>query len=244
MMTDIASLLASYPRIRPSLPCGNARIYIEEYKINRGIGASRLYRIVASLESWMHRRVAACNAGPALLEVGAGTLNHRPYEEKASVYDIVEPLPRLYEGSPHLARVNQIYTTIQQVPATSRYDRIFSIAVLEHVEDLPAIVAACAERLGDHGVFQAGIPAEGGLAWGLAWRTTTGISYRLRTGQPYGPVMRHEHINNATEIIAIVRFFFADVHVRWFPLATRHLAFYGYIEARRPHLDRCARISR
>jgi hypothetical protein len=52
--------------------------------------------------------------------------------------------------------------------------------------------------------------------------------------------MRHEHINNASEIIAIVRHFFFDVRIRWFPLPARHFAFYGYIEARRPHLDRCS----
>jgi hypothetical protein len=241
-MTDIATLLASYPRTHPPLPPGNARIYVEEYKINRGISPRRLYRLTASLESWMHRQVAACHAGRTLLEIGAGTLNHRHYETNPATYDIVEPLPVLYEGSPERPRIDHIYQTIQDVPATPHYNRIFSIAVLEHVENLPAIVAACAQRLAPDGVFQAGIPAEGGLVWGLAWRATTGISYRMRTGQPYAPVMRHEHINDAAEIIAIVRHFFADVRIRWFPLPTRHLAFYGYIEACRPNLDRCARI--
>jgi SAM-dependent methyltransferase len=243
-MTRISALLASYPRTHPPLPLGNARIYLEEYKINRGGSARRLYRFTACLESWMHRQIAACDAGTVLLDVGAGTLNHRRYEVKASTYDVVEPLRELYDGSPDLERIDHVYPTIQDIPAMPGYDRIFSIAVLEHVEDLPGVVAACAERLANGGVFQAGIPAEGGLAWGLAWRATTGISYRLRTGQPYAPVMRHEHINDAIEIISIVRHFFADVRVHWFPLPVRHLAFYGYIEARRPYLDRCAQVPR
>jgi hypothetical protein len=54
-------------------------------------------------------------------------------------------------------------------------------------------------------------------------------------------VMRHEHVNDAAEIVAIVRHFFEDVRVRWFPLPALHLAFYGYVEARRPRLDRCAK---
>lgn len=74
----------------------------------------------------------------------------------------------LYEGSPALAGIHQIFATIQDVPLAPGYDRIFSIAVLEHLENLPAVVAASARRLSRDGVFQAGIPAEGGLVWGAA----------------------------------------------------------------------------
>jgi hypothetical protein len=238
-MKDIAVLLASYPRARSPLPPENARVYIEEYKINRGATAHPLYRVTASLEAWMHRQVAAVPPGERVLDLGAGSLNHRRYEPEALTYDIVEPFAALYQNSPELTRINGIYPTIQDVPSTPAYDRIFSIAVLEHLENLPATIAACATRLAKDGIFQAGIPAEGGLAWGIAWRATTGISYRLRTGLPYAPVMRHEHINDATEIISVIRYFFEDVRVRWFPLPTRHLAFYGAIEARMPRLERC-----
>jgi SAM-dependent methyltransferase len=243
-MTDISTLLASYPRGRPPLPAAATRIYVEEYKLNRGVNARGLYRVVAWLESWMHRRAASAAPGSTLLEIGAGTLNHRHFEERAGVYDIVEPLPALYAGCPEIASVDHIYASIHDVPAAPRYDRIFSVAVLEHVEDLPTLVAACALRLAEGGLFQAGIPAEGGIVWGLAWRMTTGVSYRLRTGLPYARVMRHEHLNSAVEIIAIVRHLFEDLKIKWFPLPARHFAFYAYIEARCPKLDRCIQAIR
>jgi hypothetical protein len=242
-MIDIAKLMADYPRRRPALPEENARVYVEEYKINRAVDARPLYRLTAYLESWMHHQVANSGIGERILEIGAGTLNHCPYERQARTYDIAEPLAALYENSRHLPKINCIYPNIQSVPRQPGYDRIFSIAVLEHLEDLPVTVASCANRLTENGIFQAGIPAEGGLIWGLAWRATTGISYRLRTGLPYGPVMRHEHINSAVEIIAIMRHFFSDVKVRWFPLPARHLAFYGYIEARFPRLTVCEQVA-
>jgi SAM-dependent methyltransferase len=242
-MRDIASLMAQYPRARPSLPDANADLYVEEYKINRGVGTHSLYRLTAWLESWMHHQVATA-PGTCLLEIGAGTLNHRSYEKDAARYDIVEPLADLYKDSAQLSRITKIYKTIEDVPRHTPYDRIFSVAVLEHLQDLPTVVAACALRLAPNGIFQAGIPAEGGFLWGLAWRTTTGLSYRLRTGLPYGPVMRHEHINSAAEIIAIVRLFFANVQLRWFPLPSRHLAFYCYIEARTPILQHCLQAVR
>lgn len=243
-MPDISDLLASYPRERTPLPPGAARIYVQEYKLNRGVTTRRLYRITAWLEGWMHRKVAASAAGPTMLEIGAGTLNHRRFEKHASTYDIVEPMSALYDGSPEIAHVDHIYSSIDDVPVAPRYDQIFSVAVLEHVEDLPRLVAACALRLAHEGVFQAGIPAEGGMVWGLAWRMTTGIAYRLRTGLPYAPLMRHEHVNNAAEIIAVVRHFFYDFKIRWFPLAGMHYAFYGYLEARGPRLGRCAQAVR
>jgi hypothetical protein len=238
-MTEIDTLLASYPRRRPPLPLANARLYVDEYKINRGTSGRALYRVTANLEAWMHRQVAARAQGQRLLELGAGTLNHRTYEPINLIYDIVEPLAALYESSISLTQIGKIYSDISEVPVSPGYDRIVSIAVLEHLENLPAIIAASSLRLAPGGVFQAGIPAEGGFSWGLAWRITTGISYSLRTGLAYGPVMRHEHINDAVEIIALLRYFFREVRVRWFPFPARHLAFYGYVEARAPRLECC-----
>jgi len=126
---------------------------------------------------------------------------------------------------------------------TRRLDRVFSLAVLGHLEDLPAVIAAGTERLAESGVPQASIPAQGDLTRSLAWRIA-GISYRLRTGQVYRPAMRHDYTDDAAELITIVRRCFTIVRVRWFPLPARHVAFYGCTEARRPHLDRCVRVWR
>jgi hypothetical protein len=235
----IAELLASYPRRRPPLPPDNALVYLEEYKINRNATGRPLYRLVAGLESWMHRQIAACPLGTDLLELGAGTLNHRPYESAAINYDIVEPLDELYRGNPSLRQIRRIYAAISDVAPDRRYHRIVSIAVLEHLENLPTIVANSALLLCQDGVLQAGIPAEGGLLWGLSWRLTTGLVYRMRTGTSYRPLMRHEHLNSAPEILKVLRHFFDDVDIRWFPGPHLHSSFYAYLEARRPRLDVC-----
>jgi len=76
----------------------------------------------------------------------------------------------------------------------------------------------------------------------LGWRCSTGLSYYLRTGLDYGKLMRHEHINTAPEILAIVRHVFSSVVVRRFPLPHHHLSFYTYLEARSPDLARCHAI--
>jgi hypothetical protein len=129
-----------------------------------------------------------------------------------------------------------MYDDIGDVPDDRRYSRIISVAVLEHLQDLPRVLAASARHLLSDGKFQALIPTEGGFLWGASWRLTTGIAYRLRTGLDYKTMMRHEHINDSREIIELVGHFFETVQISRFPLPGHHSSFYTYIEASTPRL--------
>lgn len=235
--TATENLLASYPRPRPVLPPEYQAIYVAEYKSNRE-GGRVAEGLAKRLEAWMHRRVASRPEGP-LLELGAGTLNHLRFEPDLADYDIVEPFEALWVDSPRLRHIRHAHRDIANVPEDRAYRRIASIACLEHVEDLPSLVARSALLLDPAGVFQAGIPSEGGFLWGLGWRVSTGLSYRLRTGLDPGVVMRHEHLSTAPDIIGVVRHFFAEVRVSRFPFPWHHLSLYAYLEARAPRRERC-----
>lgn len=228
---DIDKILATYPRCRKPLPVEYIRIFESEYQRNRS-GFGRLGKIVQYLESWMHMRTGSEHPC-TLLELGAGTLNHVKYESGATVYDIVEPSEYLLDRK-RLARLRNIYLWSEDIKVTRSYDRIVSVAVLEHMTDLPTEVARSALLLKDQGKFQAGIPNEGALIWNLAWRTTTGLAFRIRTGLRYARVMEHEHVNTAQEIIRIVQYFFGEVNVEYFPVSVPCLGLYVYIEARKP----------
>ena len=177
--------------------------------------------------------------GARILELGAGTLNHIQYERGFKVYDFVEPFTELWNDSAMLNSTTGHYSDIRYVPRGNRYDRVLSVAVLEHLTDLPDIVSRSALLLDSSGSFQAGIPAEGGLLWGVAWRSITGPAYRRRTGLDYGTLMRHEHINTAKEILAVIGYFFEHVRTWSFPLPHLHLSFYIYLEATGPRIDLC-----
>jgi hypothetical protein len=211
----------------------HAELYAEQYKINRE-GRTAIDALAQKLERWMHRKVAATQGG-ALLELGAGTLNHVRFEQNFDNYDVVEPFQALYNEKAELNKIRTCYGTVQDIPHEILYSRIFSIAVLEHLTNLPADIAKSALHLDHDGLFQCGIPSEGGFLWWLGWRLSTGIGYYLRTGLDYGIVMRHEHVNNAQEIIAIVRHFFEDVTISRFPTPCSHLSLYSYLEARGPY---------
>lgn len=234
----VEALLSTYPRKRPALPPEQQESYVQHYRSNRA-GKQGLSKIVGQLEAWMHRRVSEGLAGGNLLEIGAGNLNHVPYLPEACAYDAVEPFRELWQDSAYVSRVRHMYSDVQEIPQTANYDCIFSIAVLEHLTDLPFILARAGLLLRQGGTFRAGFPSEGGLLWGLAWRSTTGIEYRLRRGLNYGAVMRHEHLNTASEILTLLGYFYEQVKVLRFPLPLQHLSFYTTAIASAPRLDRC-----
>ena len=238
MFSDINCLLKSYPRERPPFSKAHEACFVAEYQRNRA-GRKGLNAAVARLESWMHTTISHQASPGRILELGAGNLNHVPYEPKAPVYDVIEPFHDLWKTSPYRNEVSSFFDDIGDVPAGRRYDRVISVAVLEHLTDLPGIVAQAALLLDSNGRFQAGIPTEGGLLWGLAWRSTTGIAYRLRTKLDYASVIRHEHINNSDEITAVLQHFFHRVALRRFPINIKHFSFYTVIDALDPKIEFC-----
>ncbi len=185
----------------------------------------------------MHRSIADVK-GTSILELGAGTLNHLPFESTVERYDVIEPFHELWEDSQGLGRVSRFYDDIRQVSVDERYDKIISIAVLEHLVELPDVVAHCALRLASEGAFAAGFPSEGGVAWYSAWRFGTGTAYRLQTGLDYAPLMRHEHVNKAYEIESVLRLFFSSIEMRT-PLPSFHGSLYTVIVASNPDLRTC-----
>ena len=239
MPNDIETLIETYPRVRPPLSAAWQAAYHDVYLKSRD-GKTLLYGITQRLEAWMHKRVAAnASAGQRVLELGAGTLNHLRWEPAASIYDVVEPYAALYEGRPAAARVRAFHADIADVPRENVYDRVISIATLEHVLDLPRLIAEAALRMSPNGSFVAGIPSEGGMLWGLSWRMSVGLSCRIRIGLNYGDLMRHEHVNQAAEIRALCSHFFQTCRVRRFPTPAHHLSLYACLHCAQPRLDRC-----
>jgi SAM-dependent methyltransferase len=234
----VEALLSTYPRSRPELPPKQQAGYVEHYRSNRA-GKQGLSKTVLQLESWMHRRVAQDVAGGTLLEIGAGNLNHLSYLSRDCILDAVEPFKELWEDSPDRSRVRHVYSDAEEIPRTQKYDCIYSVAVLEHLTDLPFILARAGLLLSEGGTFRAGFPSEGGLLWELAWRFTTGIEYRLKRGLDYAAIMRHEHLNTASEILLLLRHFYQTVEVSRFPLPFDHLSFYTAAIAHQPRIDHC-----
>ena len=235
---ELEDALARFPKTRPALAPKLQAIYTRQYLENRA-GATPAASLSQRLERWLHRQVAADvtgGAARATLELGAGTLNQLVFEPPSADYDIVEPFEELYRDQPSLSRVRAIFTDISEVPDWRGYDRITSAATLEHICDLPLVLARAVGHLNAGGSLRAAIPSEGGFLWKLGWMLTTGLEFRLRHGLDYGLMMAHEHVNDAREIEVLVKALFKDVDIKSFGIG-RQLSLYRFIAARNPRQE-------
>jgi SAM-dependent methyltransferase len=224
------SIVDRFPKHRDDLPEAYKRIYERHYLLNRE-GKYQSTSLSRKLEAWMHRKVAAdVRHGPdaATLEIGAGTLNQLPYEASVSRYDIVEPFRALFEGSDALKRVRHQYADVSDAYASAPYDRITSVAVFEHITDLPMVVAHAALLLRDGGHLRVAIPNEGTVMWRLG-TMVTGREFRKIYGLDYQVLMKYEHVNTADEIEAVLKAFFASTDRSVFGI-TKWLGFYRFYD--------------
>lgn len=231
MPRDRLAVIDRFPKVRPPLPEKQAARHLEHYTANRTGSYGLLARCVLKMEEWMHRAVARENNCGAVLEVGAGTLNHVQFETDATSYDVVEPFHDLCLCNPSvIPKVRHFYMKLSEIPFQHKYDRVVSVATLEHLTNLPAEISLIKKVMKPSGRFKAGFPTEGGCLWGMAWRLTTAPSYWLRTGMNYSNVMKHEHVNTSDEIISICEHFFKNVKIRYSFGGVKHASFYTFIE--------------
>jgi len=231
-----------YPKIRYPLPKEIEEIHTMHYRSNRE-GQTTASALAQKIETWMHKKVAKDVLAPqdvkkVTLELGAGTLNQLKYEPSVLTYDIVEPFKDLYKDSPLISRIRNVYSDISYVPSYYRYDRITSIATLEHVCNMPELVARCGLLLAQTGVFRASIPSEGTFLWTLGWKLTTGLEFRLKHGLDYGLLLKYEHVNTAKEIEEVLEYFFKNVNCEVFGLS-KSVSFYRFYVCSNPRLEKC-----
>jgi hypothetical protein len=234
-------MFEKFPKTRSTLPPEFQAIYAEQYKENRD-GGSKAAGMAQKMESWMHRKVAAdVQSGPdrSTLEIGAGTLNQLQYEEHANPYDIVEPFHSLFESSPMVGRIRNVYDDISEIPGGTKYDRIISIAAFEHICNLPEVIARCGLLLSDGGQLRCGIPSEGTILWKMGYTFTTGLEFKRKYKLDYEILMRHEHVNTASEIEEVLSYFFRSVKGSVFGVA-RALSLYQFYACKDPQLEHCS----
>lgn len=239
-MINPYKILSNFPKKRSPLPPEFQAIYANQYKENRE-GGSKASGLAQKMESWMHRKVAEdvqSGKQKSTLEIGAGTLNHLRYEKQSAPYDIVEPFNLLYESSPQLNRIRKIYEDISEIPETTKYERVISIATFEHICDLPKVVAQSGLLLADGGRLRAAIPSEGTILWYLGYTFTTGVEFKRRYNLDYEVLMKHEHVNTAKEIETVLRHFFSDVKGVVFGIA-KSLSFYQFYDCSNLRVENC-----
>ena len=223
-------LLKKFPKKRITLSDEYLKVYTEHYIANRG-GVGFVNYIVQKMESWMHKK-ASNKTAYDILELGAGNLNHVKYEKSFSNYDIIEPFKDLYQNSTDLKKIRNIFSSTSEV--NNKYDKIVSIATLEHLINLPEEIMLCRNLLKPNGIFQIGIPCEGEFAFRFGSYLTSGIAFKLKFNLDYRRIMDHEHVNSLDEIIKILKNNFKIVNFCRSPfiLPIKNLSFYAFVECK------------
>ena len=96
--------------------------------------------------------------------------------EKYLIYDVVEPTKYLFESSSKNL-INQYYQFLEEIPNDNRYDKIISIATLEHLINLPYDLAKLSLMLNKNGKFKHSIPSEGSFLWFISSRYISGTNF-------------------------------------------------------------------
>ena len=122
----------------------------------------------------------------------------------------------LIESLMTLTLIDDIYKDIADIEGKNIYDRITSVATFEHLCELPLILSKAGILLKKDGTLRVAIPSEGTILWRLGWKLTTGLEFRLKYGLDWGELIAHEHVNEASEIETLLRYFFDDVEVSVF----------------------------
>lgn len=234
-------MFEQYPKTKTNLPPEYQAIFDKHYYENRE-GLSNVTSITKRLEVWMHKKVALdvinINKEISTLELGAGTLNHLDYEINTRPYDIVEPYEKLFNNSKCLDRIRNVYSDTFKIPEQAKYKRVISIATLEHLINLPLVVAKVGLLLTDDGNFRAGIPNEGTFLWKLGWKFTTGLEFKIRYNLNYKVIMEYEHVNTANEIEEVLKYFFYTVKCKVYGLSKK-LGLYRFYSCFEPNIKNC-----
>lgn len=235
-MDELSDLLARFPKTRPPLDPRIEQIYASFYKNNRD-GTTLAASSARRIEKWLHKKVALLSkpSDKTILEIGAGNLNHIPFETRYQEYDVVEPMMYLYADSPYQHKINHFYTDISSIDLTRAYDRIISITAFEHILNLPEVIKISAKLLKQDGDIVIAIPSEGYFLWGLAWRLTTGLEFRLKYHLDYGNLMRYEHVNSADEVKRLLEHAFGYTKTYRFGISN-HFSLFQVIHCKNPIL--------
>jgi SAM-dependent methyltransferase len=104
-------------------------------------------------------------------------------------------------------------------------DCVLSVYCFEHLRKLPKCLSEISRVLKPKGELLVGLPAEGGLTYGLGRRFTSKRYMEKKYGVDYDAIVNYEHPNKIWNILKSLKKYFRIVKKRYIPLGipTHHL---------------------
>jgi SAM-dependent methyltransferase len=168
-----------------------------------------------------HEYAARSAQAGRTLEIGAGLGEHLRYEDLAAQdYHAVELRENMAEAIKRdfpsaIAVVADCERPLPYEDAS--FDRAIAIHVLEHLPNLPIVLAEIERLLKPGGIFSVVIPCEGGLGYSIGRRVTSRRAFEQRYKTSYSWHIESEHVNHAREILHALHAYFDFTDVTYFP---------------------------
>lgn len=208
--------MVTWPKPRPQLTEQQRAIYEDWNKQFSGFVVGEKFNRI----NRFGHEFAAASSAPELrtLEIGAGAGTHFPYEPEGE-YTAVERSADVAALIPRRDGLSVLVADCEQpLPyEDDSFDRVVAIHVLEHLYDLPSALAEVRRLLRTGGLFSVVIPCEGGIGYSLGRRFSSKRLFEKRYGVPYDWLIRYDHCNTASEVIAELKRSFTIKRREYFP---------------------------
>jgi SAM-dependent methyltransferase len=155
-----------------------------------------------------------------VLEVGCGQGHHLRYADNAyRCYVGLDILPdRVRVAGERFAAAMALNGDAYSLPLRSHsVDCVLSIYNLEHLRQITRGLAEIRRVLKPNGELLVGLPAEGGLLYGLGRRLTSKRYVERNYGIDYDAIVHWEHWNSCQEVVAALKGQFAVSHTQYLP---------------------------
>ncbi|MGI9301740.1 MAG: class I SAM-dependent methyltransferase [Gammaproteobacteria bacterium] len=163
--------------------------------------------------------------GKHVIEIGPGQIEHmRHWKGKPASYTVVDVEQQFTEtAARQLSGMGVDCDSVvvgtpaheQLMSSREAFDVMVSFYAFEHIHPLEEALSPTFDLLKRGGALIGGIPAEGGLAWGVGRFLTTRRMAYGRLGIDYDKVICWEHVNYASDVLNFLTAHLEPVGV-WF----------------------------
>lgn len=177
--------------------------------------------LVGLIHDWGHRWIAQRTIAGPVVEIGSGAGRHGArFARRADFFptELSADLMRLESWRAYRGR--GVRCDARRLPFLSASVRtLISIYNLEHISDLPAVLAEVHRVLVQSGTLLVALPCEGGLLWNVGRELTTRRGFQRRYGLNYDKIIAYEHVWDFPGVLARLREsdLFTTVRIRFLP---------------------------